>query len=801
MQPSSEVPLFQPAAGHTRGIHRESPLLDQIVMLRQGRRTILLTAFVVVGIVGLYTFLTKPIYESSSLVLIDMKSKDGASPVFDFTGTATASRITNELEILKSNVTAGAVARALLARQRADITRARTLTILKSDGSGVPGDPLATEGLAVERLQQKMEFTPIRESDIIRITARSTDPVEAAIIANAYTDAYVERSLMLSRIRTQAEREFLETQYQSKRRQLDSTESGLQAYMKTAGVVSLDAEANKLVEQLSQLEAQRDAMKVDIESHLKTLASYKDELAREEPNAAKVMGASDDSYIRLLQEQLAKLEVQRDIVKAQNAGAIEEKLYSDKVSEISAQIASLQKRLTERTTSYLNSMLPSGQSSDGESGSFLAQMKRKIIEQQIGLDGLRARVNALNAVIGGYEEKFNQVPRKSIELAKLQRARLSSEKLYLLIEEKYNEAGIKEKSDFGYVSVMDPAVPARRPVSPVILLNLAVGVILGLGLGTGIVLVRASGAFRIRTPEDLLRHGFLPLSTIGLMNAEAKEIKAAAAESTGDHSLSALLVTHYRPLEPAAESYRHLRTTLEHLQIDIPLRTIVLSSCSPGEGKTTTIANLAISFAQGDRSVLLVDADMRKPKLNTLFALENSPGLNDVLFGKVSVDEAIHKNVLPNLDIIFGGSVPRHQSELLGSKRMKEFVVQTRKRYEIILFDSPPLLAVTDAAILATQADGLVLVAASMVAQVEGLRRVSKYLADIGVRMLGVVLNKLDYRHAYGKYYASYHYGYYGTESDYGGEKKGVLSKRGIIEVLRRPIETRRRTSHHTAAQ
>ena len=121
---------------------------------------------------------------------------------------------------------------------------------------------------------------------------------------------------------------------------------------------------------------------------------------------------------------------------------------------------------------------------------------------------------------------------------------------------------------------------------------------------------------------------------------------------------------------------------------------------------------------------------MRKPKLHTLFGLENSPGLNDVLFGKVSVDEAIHKNVLPNLDIITGGIIPRHQSEVLGSKRMKEFLAQVKKRYEMVLFDSPPLLAVTDAAILATQTDGLVLVAASMEAQVEGLRRVSKYLSD-----------------------------------------------------------------------
>ena len=359
--------------------------------------------------------------------------------------------------------------------------------IIRSEGKDPQEDSLSIDKVVVERLVQQVEFIPIRESDIIRITARSADPKEAMIIANTYADVYSASNLTTSRLRSQALREFLQAQYQSKRSVLDSAESDLRDYMKNSGVVSLDAEASKVVEQLSQLEAQRDGMEIEKRSRMNTLASYRDELAKQEPNTAKVIGESDDSYIRLLQEELAKLEVQRDIVTAQNGGLVNERLYSDKLKEVDGQIASLKNRLHDRTEKYLNALLPAGQISGNGDASYLAQVKQKIIEQQVELAALDARVKALNTVIDAYESRFKQIPRKSIELAKLQRARLSSEKLYLLVEEKYNETAIKEKSEFGYVNIVDRAVVPRRPVGPRNLLNLLVGILVGTGVGVGIV--------------------------------------------------------------------------------------------------------------------------------------------------------------------------------------------------------------------------------------------------------------------------------------------------------------------------
>jgi capsular exopolysaccharide synthesis family protein len=762
----------------TQPIQRESVLHEYMNLLLREKWTVIFTLAVVWGLVAYYTFTVEPVYEASSLVLVDMKGRDGGLPVFDIIGTATANKITNELEALKSNANVAAVARMLLAKKYADTQAPALMKIIRPGENASLRDSVATPAVVVSRLTRSVEFTPIRESDIIRITAQSTDPKEAAMIANVYTEVYTSRNLNNSRMRSQALREFLQTQLESKRTVLDTTENELQQYMRKSGVVTLDAEASKTVEQLSLLEAQRDAMLVDKSSRQKTLASYQEELARQEPNAAKAIGESNDSYIKLLQDQLGKLEVQRDVTIAQNPGKVQEKLYSDKLVEINGQIKEIKKRLDERTKVYLKSLLPGGVDPGTGNSLFLAQVKQKIIEQQIELTGLTARINALNGVIGESERKFNLIPQKSISLAKLQRARLSSEKLYLLVEEKFNEAAIKEKSEFGNVDIMDQAIVPPKPVSPKVPQYLGLGFFLGLGLGIGLVFMRAVVDRCIRTPEDLKRCGFIPLSTISTMNGELKKIEQDISLTKAKRFLDPHLITYYRPLSPMAESYRHLRAKVQYVQVDKPLHCLVVTSCNAKEGKSTTTANLAICFSQTEKRVLLVDADMRRSSIHTLFGIRNQCGLNEHLFGKATAEEVIQKEVLPNLDIITCGMLPPNPAEILGSKRMKDFIAKMKTQYDMVLFDAPPLLAVTDAAVLATESDGVLLVANAGETQAAGLERIAEFLVSVGVKMLGVVLNRFDARKAYGSNhstYASYHYGYYGYELGYhrkNGESK-----------------------------
>ncbi len=334
-------------------------------------------------------------------------------------------------------------------------------------------------------------------------------------------------------MRSRSLREFLQSQVQLRHDTLDAAERSLQAYMRSSGLVNLDADTRKTVDQLAQLEASRNAIDVEISSRTKTLESYKAELAQQEPNAARAIGESNDAYIRLLQDQLAKLEVQRDQVIAQNADLSEDAVFLQKVKQIDSEISSLKKNLENRTRTYLKSVLP-GDAVGGDrltTTGFLAQLKQKIIEQQIELEGLAARKDALESVIAVSERQFGQIPEKSMELAKLQRARLSNEKFYLLVEEKFNEAAINEASEFGYINVMDSALVPDEPVSPKPTANLLIGALLGLGLGVGLVFVRARLDDRIRTPEDIKWLGYEHLSSISKMSWPKKTDGGVVATS------------------------------------------------------------------------------------------------------------------------------------------------------------------------------------------------------------------------------------------------------------------------------
>ena len=171
------------------------------------------------------------------------------------------------------------------------------------------------------------------------------------------------------------------------------------------------------------------------------------------------------------------------------------------------------------------------------------------------------------------------------------------------------------------------------------------------------------------------------------------------------------LVTHLYPYSSAAESYRHLRTGIEFARTDKPIRRILVSSPNRGDGKSVTAANLALAFAQADRNVLLVDADLRRPRLHTLFELPHDPGFADVLLHGKHAMEVIVSRVLPNLDVLPSGVTPRHPSEALGSRRMRQFLDDVDKVYDIILFDAPPLLPVNDAILLSPVVDAVILVA------------------------------------------------------------------------------------------
>ncbi|MFW8616792.1 MULTISPECIES: CpsD/CapB family tyrosine-protein kinase [Enterococcus] len=233
---------------------------------------------------------------------------------------------------------------------------------------------------------------------------------------------------------------------------------------------------------------------------------------------------------------------------------------------------------------------------------------------------------------------------------------------------------------------------------------------------------------------------------------------AKKQERTGTQTHAVSLITMVDPSSPISEQYRTIRTNIQFASsADKQIKTIVVTSSGPGEGKSTTSANLAVVFAKSGQRVLLVDADMRKPTVYKTFSLNNASGLSTVLSTSTSVLEAAQKTVIDNLSVLTSGPKPPNPSELLGSARMNQVMEEAKNLYDVVIFDMPPVVAVTDAQIMASKADGTILVVRENVARKESLTKARDLLNMVQARIIGVVYNGAEHSKDSGYYY------YYGN--------------------------------------
>jgi protein-tyrosine kinase len=215
------------------------------------------------------------------------------------------------------------------------------------------------------------------------------------------------------------------------------------------------------------------------------------------------------------------------------------------------------------------------------------------------------------------------------------------------------------------------------------------------------------------------------------------------------------LITHFSPRAAISEQYRTIRTNIQFSSVDESIRTILVTSSGPEEGKSTTVANLAVVFAQQGKKVLLIDADLRKPTVHYTFQLDNTIGLTNVLTKQTQLDKAAVATLVENLSVLSSGPIPPNPAELLGSKAMEDMLVAALEQFDIVIFDTPPVLAVTDAQILANRCDGTILVVGSGKTQIEPAMKSKELLLSSKGKLLGVVLNRKNAKDS--QYY--YYYG------------------------------------------
>lgn len=217
------------------------------------------------------------------------------------------------------------------------------------------------------------------------------------------------------------------------------------------------------------------------------------------------------------------------------------------------------------------------------------------------------------------------------------------------------------------------------------------------------------------------------------------------------------IITHQNPKSPISEAYRTLRTNIQFSSIDEELRVIMVTSAGPGEGKSTTLVNLAVAYAQADKKVLVIDADLRKPTMHHTLQVSNRFGLTNLLTNQLTIPDVVQETTIPSLSIISSGPIPPNPSEILASKKMISVLDELKQQFDIILIDAPPAIAVTDSQIIATRADGVILVVDSDKVKRDAALKAKQNLDNVRARILGVVLNNVDRKNKDAYYY--YYYG------------------------------------------
>jgi tyrosine-protein kinase Etk/Wzc len=353
-----------------------------------------------------------------------------------------------------------------------------------------------------------------------------------------------------------------------------------------------------------------------------------------------------------------------------------------------------------------------------------------------------------------YNKSLNALPEKSLKLARLTREAEVNDKIFLMLREKYEENRIAEAGQIGSVRIVDMARAPKYPIKPKKGTNLMLGFILGIGLGVGVTFLREYMDTSLKSIEDVERMSLPVLGSIPFISTQ----RIGKRQKNGEFvRIESRLITHFAPKSPISEAYRTLRTNIRYANADKPMKSVLVTSSGMGEGKSTSVANLAITFAQMGSKTLLVDTDLRRPVLHGIFDQSRNEGLTNLLVGRLAMDEAVKPTKIEHLSLMTSGTLPPNPSELLASRAMEKFVDEAMSKFDIVLFDTPPVIAVTDAAVLAPNLDGVILVVRSGLTNRDALTRSRTLLDNVKAKLLGILVNGMKIDRMMGSYYYYYY--------------------------------------------
>ncbi len=560
-----------------------------------------------------------------------------------------------------------------------------------------------------------LSVTPVRNSRLVDISMTSTDPELAADLANAHARAYMEQNLEYRFSASKEATDWLEGQLAEQRKKVEASEAELQRYKEQHDAVAVEDRQNIVVQRLADLNSAATKAKT---TRIEKEALYNQLKAIQNSNALDSFPAVlGNEYIQKLKSDLGDQQRQQ--------AELSEK-YGDRHPEM-VKVRSAIQSAEAKLQIEINKVV---QSVKSEYDTAAAQ-ERTLVG---ALDGGKSEALSLN--------------RKGIEFSVLQREAESNRQVYEALLQRTKETGISGERKASNIRVVDPAEVPSAPFLPRRQQDLTTAAFSGLVLALGLVFLFEYLDSRIKSPQELRAQLNVPF--LGMV--PSIDIKAGA-------------LLHDGVPPNFAEAIRGVRTNVLFSSADDGVRHIVVTSAGPGEGKSMFSSNLAVSLAQAGQRVLHVDADMRRPRVHAIFDISQEPGLSNLLVGDCKPSEAIRKTAVQNLCVLPAGMIPPNPAELLGSKRCEEFFATLGQSFDWVILDSPPVLAVADASILANTATGVVFVVGADQTSRQAARAALEQLEAVQAHVIGAVLNRVDleknpyyysayYRKEYSRYYA-----------------------------------------------
>lgn len=780
-----------PQSNNSNSDSSDLSIREIIYLLRTHLPLVSIIASTVFILTVLYTLIQIPTYTATAMVVIEDKSQTGS--MFDLgfeTNLSLINTMNNEIELLKSRTLSEEVVndlwysvnknqlflfgsknykpegiRKILRGVWDSIFNRKNKLKSYSQNMEIP-DSLFLKAAA--KIRKNMSVSNGRNSNVLKISMTSNDPEESSLLANTVALLYQQRDMEWSAGEIINLRRFLQEQAKQVETELHSVEDSLRQFQEREQIFELEGNAKQLLDQLGQIDTKYKSTLAEINIIQARRRFIDSKLSQEEKTLKGQLLNTINTRLLALRTEIAQTEA--NLVR--NAST-----YGDEheaVLSLRRKLVRLKGDLEEQTNQLI---------AGGTSVADPLKYRQALIDTSLFLESRLANFKSMAAeykkIVNQYNRELNTLPAKSVQFAQLERDRTVLAETYSLMRQKFEEARITEASQLGKIRIIDSAIPPLNRTSPNTKVNLAVGLLLGLGLGTLAAFLIEQTDNSIKSVSDIERKG---LNVLGIipdisksksLNKKRNNTKKTKKVPKGQKGTISLtndirrrIITKEDPRSPISEAYRSLRTSITFAAVDNPAKTIIVTSPGPGEGKTTTITNLAITFANLGKRTLLVDVDLRRPAIHRIFNLNIEPGVTHYLTGfPRDIHPLIKQTEIKNLQVITAGATPPDPSVLLSSKRMQEFIMSLELGWDIILFDSPPTIAVTDTSLLSENVDQFIIVVKSGQTDKLAFDRAIQLLESVNAPIAGVIMNAVSPRNSYESYhYYNEYYHYYGQD-------------------------------------